>query len=58
MDFDNCIETGFQLGTLKGPMCAEPVEGIAYFLESLHYDLDAAVLKNGCFFTAYHPNYR
>ncbi|CAL1713367.1 unnamed protein product [Somion occarium] len=34
-DFDGYLETGFQLATLQGPLCAEPVEGLAYFVESL-----------------------
>ena len=34
-DFDHHIETGFQLATFQGPLCSEPVEGIAYILESL-----------------------
>ncbi|KAF8914910.1 P-loop containing nucleoside triphosphate hydrolase protein [Mucidula mucida] len=37
-DFDNCIETGFQLATFQGPLCAEPVEGVAYFVEDLDID--------------------
>jgi ribosome assembly protein 1 len=34
-DFDHHVETGFQLATFQGPLCYEPVEGMAYFLESL-----------------------
>ncbi len=34
-DFDNHIETGFQLATFQGPLCAEPVEGLAYFVDSV-----------------------
>ena len=34
-DFDHHIETGFQLATFQGPLCSEPVEGMAYILESL-----------------------
>ncbi|THG97775.1 hypothetical protein EW026_g4285 [Hermanssonia centrifuga] len=37
-DFDNLLETGFQLATFQGPLCAEPVEGMAYFVESLTID--------------------
>jgi ribosome assembly protein 1 len=37
-DFDNHIETGFQLATFQGPLCAEPVEGLAYFVESVEID--------------------
>ena len=45
--FDGCVETGFQLATLRGPLCAEPIEGMAYFLESLHCDMDLAFSENG-----------
>ncbi|KAF8158225.1 P-loop containing nucleoside triphosphate hydrolase protein [Crassisporium funariophilum] len=37
-DFDNHIETGFQLATFQGPLCAEPVEGMAYFVEQVEID--------------------
>ena len=38
---DNHIETGFQLATFQGPLCAEPVEGFAYFVESVEVDKEA-----------------
>lgn len=38
VNFRGHIETGFQLATLQGPLCAEPVEGLAYFLENLDID--------------------
>ncbi|KAF9267559.1 P-loop containing nucleoside triphosphate hydrolase protein [Marasmius fiardii PR-910] len=38
VDFDGHIETGFQLATFQGPLCSEPVEGLAYFVESLEID--------------------
>ncbi|PCH40159.1 nucleoside triphosphate hydrolase protein [Wolfiporia cocos MD-104 SS10] len=37
-DLDNHLEAGFQLATLQGPLCAEPVEGLAYFVESVEID--------------------
>jgi len=37
-DFDNHIETGFQLASFQGPLCAEPVEGVAYFVEEVVVD--------------------
>ena len=37
-DLDNHLETGFQLATFQGPLCAEPVEGLAYFVESIEID--------------------
>lgn len=40
--FENSIETGFQLATARGPLCAEPVEGMAYFVDSLEFDAEAA----------------
>ncbi|KAI0356432.1 translation elongation factor 2 [Trametes cingulata] len=36
--FDNHLETGFQLATFQGPLCAEPVEGMAYFVEAVTLD--------------------
>ena len=33
-DFDHHVEAGFQMATFQGPLCSEPVEGMAYFLES------------------------
>ncbi|KIY72489.1 P-loop containing nucleoside triphosphate hydrolase protein [Cylindrobasidium torrendii FP15055 ss-10] len=41
IDFDNCVETGFELATFQGPLCAEPVSGLAYFLEELKVDQEA-----------------
>jgi ribosome assembly protein 1 len=40
-DFDNHVETGFQLATFQGPLCAEPVEGLAYFVEQVDVDREA-----------------
>ena len=40
-EFDNHIENGFQLGTFQGPLCAEPVEGLAYFVEQVEIDEEA-----------------
>lgn len=34
-DFDASIETGFQIAANHGPLCAEPVVGMAYILESV-----------------------
>ncbi|OSD07147.1 translation elongation factor 2 [Trametes coccinea BRFM310] len=33
--FQGHLETGFQLATFQGPLCAEPVEGMAYFVEDV-----------------------
>jgi len=40
--FENSIETGFQLATSRGPLCAEPVEGLVYFAEILEFNAEAA----------------
>ncbi|TFK40717.1 P-loop containing nucleoside triphosphate hydrolase protein [Crucibulum laeve] len=40
-DFDNHVETGFQLATFQGPLCAEPVEGMAYFVEDVQIDTES-----------------
>lgn len=40
-DFGGHIETGFQLATFQGPLCAEPVEGLAYFVESVQVNVAA-----------------
>lgn len=37
-DLLDSLDTGFQMATLQGPMCAEPVRGLAYFLEDLIID--------------------
>ncbi|KAA1479454.1 P-loop containing nucleoside triphosphate hydrolase protein [Dentipellis sp. KUC8613] len=37
-DVDSHIETGFQIATFQGPLCAEPVQGVAYFLERVKID--------------------
>lgn len=40
-EFDSQIEFGFQTATFQGPLCAEPVEGLAYFVQSVDIDLEA-----------------
>lgn len=39
-DLYDSLELGFQLATLTGPLCGEPVRGLAYFLSDLHVDAD------------------
>lgn len=46
-DFDNHVETGFQLATFQGPLCAEPVEGMAYFVESVEIDRESLAKEIG-----------
>jgi translation elongation factor EF-G len=36
--FDDSIDTAFQLSTLRGPLCNEPVQGLAYFVEKVEID--------------------
>lgn len=48
-DFDGYLETGFQLATLQGPLCAEPVEGLAYFVESLEINYAGLEEERGMF---------
>ncbi|KAL5520012.1 hypothetical protein ACEPAG_1672 [Sanghuangporus baumii] len=40
-DAESNLETGFQIATFRGPLCAEPVEGMAFFVESLQVDTEA-----------------
>jgi len=46
-DFDGNIETGFQIATLHGPLCAEPMEGMAFFVERVEMDRDGIRKENG-----------
>ena len=47
MAFDNYLETGFQLATFQGPLCAEPVEGMAYFVEAVTLDREGIEQEQG-----------
>ncbi|KAI8874030.1 translation elongation factor 2 [Ramicandelaber brevisporus] len=40
-DFEESIHTGFQLATLRGPLCAEPTHGVCFFVESVQIDHNA-----------------
>jgi ribosome assembly protein 1 len=46
-DFDSNVETGFQLATFQGPLCAEPVEGMAYFVEKVEIDTESLAKEIG-----------
>ena len=46
-DFDVHLETGFQLATFQGPLCAEPMEGLAFFVESLDVDREGVEHEQG-----------
>lgn len=49
-EFDTHIETGFQLATLQGPLCAEPVEAMAYFVETVAIDKEGLEKEIGGLF--------
>lgn len=40
-DFENSIEAGFQMATFQGPLCAEPVVGMAWIVEDVAFNKDA-----------------
>ncbi|KAG7235345.1 hypothetical protein INR49_002768 [Caranx melampygus] len=40
-DFDNSIVSGFQLATLSGPMCEEPLMGVCFSIE--RWDIQSSV---------------
>ena len=40
-DFENSIEAGFQMATFQGPLCAEPVVGMAWVVENVSFNKDA-----------------
>lgn len=40
-DFENSIEAGFQMATFQGPLCAEPVVGMAWVVERVTLNKDA-----------------
>ncbi|XP_070829339.1 elongation factor-like GTPase 1 [Chaetodon trifascialis] len=41
-DFDNSIASGFQLATLSGPMCEEPLMGVCFSVE--RWDIQSSAL--------------
>jgi ribosome assembly protein 1 len=34
-EFDESIDSGFQIATFQGPLCAEPVVGMAWIVEEI-----------------------
>jgi ribosome assembly protein 1 len=40
-DFENSIEAGFQMATFQGPLCAEPVVGMAWVVENVSFNKEA-----------------
>lgn len=48
LDLDFHIHTGFQLSTLAGPLCAEPVQGVCYIVENVEvHEIEDARSKLG-----------
>jgi len=46
-DFNGDVETGFQIATLHGPLCAEPMEGMAFFVERVEIDRGGISKEDG-----------
>ncbi|KAG8686930.1 Cytoplasmic GTPase/eEF2-like protein (ribosomal biogenesis), partial [Ceratobasidium sp. 394] len=46
-DYEDSIDTGFQIATFQGPLCAEPVMGMAYTIEEVKQNPDAAHTQSG-----------
>lgn len=46
-DLSESIDNGFQIAMQQGPMCAEPVQGMAYFVEKIEVDSDEAAKDGG-----------
>uniref|UniRef100_A0A673GKC1 Elongation factor-like 1 n=1 Tax=Sinocyclocheilus rhinocerous TaxID=307959 RepID=A0A673GKC1_9TELE len=44
-DFDNSIVSGFQLATLSGPMCEEPLMGVCFSVETWHMKISAPLAQ-------------
>lgn len=48
---ENSVQMGFQLATLSGPLCGEPMAGIAFILETFTLNLDEASMDRKPSFT-------
>lgn len=46
-DYESSIEAGFQLSTFQGPLCAEPVVGMAWVVESVELDKQGMEAEQG-----------
>ncbi|PKU45492.1 elongation factor tu gtp-binding domain-containing protein 1 [Limosa lapponica baueri] len=46
-DFDNSIVSGFQLATLSGPMCEEPLMGVCFTVEKWEMNKVGEMLSTG-----------
>lgn len=47
LDVDFHIHTGFQLTTLTGPLCAEPMTGVCYIVQGVEVHPEELVSSNG-----------
>lgn len=48
-ELDENFDTAFQLAMNRGPLCAEPVVGMAYFLEAVELNSDGLDIATGTF---------
>jgi ribosome assembly protein 1 len=46
-ELEKAIATGFQLGALAGPLCEEPLHGVAFFVDSVLCRHDSAPSSDG-----------
>ncbi|KAI8366598.1 P-loop containing nucleoside triphosphate hydrolase protein [Blakeslea trispora] len=47
LDVDFHIHTGFQLTTLTGPLCAEPMTGVCYIVQGVEFHTEELTSMNG-----------
>ncbi|KAI8979493.1 P-loop containing nucleoside triphosphate hydrolase protein [Mycotypha africana] len=47
LDIDFNIQTGFQLSTLAGPLCAEPMTGVCYIVQGVEFHPEEFFTQNG-----------
>jgi ribosome assembly protein 1 len=47
LDVDFNIHTGFQLSTLTGPLCAEPMTGVCYIVQGVEFHPEELVSSSG-----------
>ena len=46
-DFENSVEAGFQMATFQGPLCSEPVVGMAWVVESIEHKPEEEETEQG-----------
>ena len=46
-DFESSVETGFQLASFQGPLCGEPVVGMAWVIENIELNKEEAESESG-----------